>query len=117
MLAQHVLHAMDTQTIAFGAGKQDLPVAALSLPQPGGQDSLRGFGQRCTALLAAFGTRMPSDEYRNELKKFGLIGSTLSKSLSCQFRLQPLQVQTPARSATTCVQPRWWCAKTRTTLA
>jgi hypothetical protein len=54
MLVQHVLHAMDTQTFAFGAGKQDLPVATLSLTQPGGQDSLRRLGHWCTALLAAF---------------------------------------------------------------
>ena len=53
MLVQQVLHAMDAQAFAPGTGKQDLPVTALSLAQPGGQDGQRGLGNRRTAFLAA----------------------------------------------------------------
>ena len=53
MLVQQVLHAMNAQTFAPGTGKQNLPVTALPLSQPGCQDGERWFGDRCTAFLAA----------------------------------------------------------------
>jgi hypothetical protein len=46
-------------------GKQDLPVAALSLA-PGGQDSLRGLRQRRTALLAALADQTQAHLFRGQ---------------------------------------------------
>ena len=53
MFVQQVLHAVNAETFTLGAGKQDLPVTALALSQPSLQDGKRGFGNRCTAFLAA----------------------------------------------------------------
>ncbi len=53
MLVQQVLHAMDAETFTLGAGKQHVAVTALRFSQPGFQYGECGFGEGCTAFLAA----------------------------------------------------------------
>ena len=52
MLVQQVLHAMDAETCALGAGKQHVTVTALRLTQPGFQHGERGSGDGCAAFFA-----------------------------------------------------------------
>ena len=52
MLVQQVLHAVDAETFALGAGKEHVAISALRLAQPGFQDGERGLGDRRTAFLA-----------------------------------------------------------------
>ena len=52
MLVEHVLHAVDAETFAFGIGEQDVSVTSLRLTQPGSQHGERGFSDGCTAFLA-----------------------------------------------------------------
>ena len=52
MLFQQVLHAMDAETCALGAGKQHVTATALRLTQPAFQHGERGSGDGCAAFLA-----------------------------------------------------------------
>ena len=52
MLIQQVLHAMNTEPLPSGAGKQNIIFTALRLTKPGFQHLACRFGQRYTPLLA-----------------------------------------------------------------
>ena len=52
MLVQQVLHAMDSEASAPGAGKQYLAAASLRLAQPSFYHSERRFGDRGAAFLS-----------------------------------------------------------------
>ena len=41
MLVQQVLHAVDAESFALGAGKQQIAITSLWLSQPGFQDGVR----------------------------------------------------------------------------
>ena len=53
MLVEQVLHTVDAETFTFSAGKQHLSLTSLRLSQPGFQNGECGFGNGCTAFLAA----------------------------------------------------------------
>ena len=54
MLVQQILHAVDGETFAHGAGKQHIPFAPLWLTQPGFHHGACGSRKRCAAFLASF---------------------------------------------------------------
>ena len=54
MLIQQVLHAMNTELFASGAGKQNIVFTALRLTKPGFQHLACRIGQRYTPFLATF---------------------------------------------------------------
>ena len=54
MLVQQVLHAMDAEAFALGAGKQHVTVTPLRLPQPGFHYGECGSGDGCAAFLTSF---------------------------------------------------------------
>ena len=53
MLGQQVLHAVDAETVAPGAGKEHVAVTALRFSKPGFQHGMCGFGERCATFFAA----------------------------------------------------------------
>src|SRR6267378_794356 len=59
MLVQHVLHAVDGETFALGAGEQHVLITPLRLAQPGFHHGACGTGERCAAFLAP----LPDDAY------------------------------------------------------
>jgi hypothetical protein len=54
MLAQQVLHAVNTQSLTHGVWKEHASITPLRLPEPSVQHGDSGFGQWRTAFLAAF---------------------------------------------------------------
>ena len=54
MLVQQVLHAMDAEPFAVGAGKQHTAVTSLRLTKPTFQHGECQFGDGCAALLPPF---------------------------------------------------------------